>query len=58
MSSKAIGAIIKKIRQEKEISLKQLSMGIFSPQMLKKIENDETDVDIFTMEILLQRLRK
>ena len=58
MSSTAIGAIIKKIRQEKEISLKELSMGIFSPQMLKKIENDETDVDIFTMEILLQRLRK
>ena len=58
MSSTAIGAIIKKIRQEKEISLKELSMGIFSPQMLKKIENDETDVDIFTMEILLQRLGK
>ena len=58
MSNITIGRIIEKLRQEKNYSRKKLSQGLCSTQMLIKIENNESDVDKFMSDILLQRLGK
>lgn len=58
MSNITLGKIIEKLRIEKNYSRRQLCQGLCSTQMLIKIETDQSDVDKFLADILLQRLGK
>ena len=58
MSNITLGKIIEKLRIEKNYSRRQLCQGLCSAQMLIKIETDQSDVDKFLADILLQRLGK
>ena len=58
MNNTNIGAIIAALRYKKRYSRKKLCQGLCSIPMLIKIENDETDVDKFLVDMLLQRLGK
>ena len=58
MSNITLGKIIEKLCIEKNYSRRQLCQGLCSAQMLIKIETDQSDVDKFLADILLQRLGK
>ena len=58
MSNITLGKIIEKLRIEKNYSRRQLCQGLCSTQTLIKIETDQSDVDKFLADILLQRLGK
>lgn len=58
MENTSIGAIIATLRYEKKCSRRKLCQGLCSTQMMIKIENDETEVDKFMLDMLLQRLGK
>lgn len=54
-----IGSLISKARKEKKgVTLRKLSNGICSVQMLYQIEKDELESDLLMTDILLQRLGK
>ena len=56
MNGYHIGLLIEQERNRKKISRKQLALGIFSQQMLSKLENDQCESDMLQVEMLLQRL--
>ena len=58
MSNITIGRIIEKLRIKKNCSRRKLCQGLCSSQMLIKIETNQSDIDKFLADILLQRLGK
>lgn len=51
-----IGEIIKQVREEKKITILQLSRGLCSPATLSRIEADKREMDMMTASILFERL--
>ena len=56
MNGYHIGLLIEQERVKKKISRKRLASGIFSQQMLAKLENDQCESDMLQVEMLIQRL--
>lgn len=53
-----IGNALEELRKAKKISRKKLANGICSQQQIFKIETNQCDFDLFTFEILWERLGK
>ena len=51
-----IGEILKQVREEKGITIRQLSRGLCSPATLSRIEADKREMDMMTASILFERL--
>ncbi|MDO4327269.1 MAG: helix-turn-helix transcriptional regulator [bacterium] len=51
-----IGEIIKQVREEKKITILQLSRGLCSPATLSRIEADKREMDMMMASILFERL--
>jgi len=52
----SLGTLIRALRKKAGLSLSQLSRGICSKPTLLRIENDETNVNYFIIEAIMQRL--